>query len=109
MAEGGAGAAAADQRDAQAGGEWKIIGKPTKRLDSPEKVTGKAEFGMDVQIPGLMTALVARPPVFGAKVKSFDAGEGEGGPRGESRRAGAERRRRASRSISGRPSGAATR
>ncbi|HZX65779.1 MAG TPA: xanthine dehydrogenase family protein molybdopterin-binding subunit [Myxococcales bacterium] len=53
--------------------EWKIIGKPTRRLDSAEKITGKAGFGMDVQFPGLRTALVARSPVFGGKVKSFDA------------------------------------
>jgi isoquinoline 1-oxidoreductase subunit beta len=52
--------------------DWKIIGKPTRRLDSPEKITGRAQFGIDVQFPGLRTALVARPPVFGAKVKSFD-------------------------------------
>jgi isoquinoline 1-oxidoreductase beta subunit len=52
---------------------WKLIGKPTRRLDSPEKITGKARFGMDVQFPGLRTALVARSPVFGGKVKSFDA------------------------------------
>ncbi|HWE22990.1 MAG TPA: xanthine dehydrogenase family protein molybdopterin-binding subunit [Myxococcales bacterium] len=51
---------------------WKILGKPTRRLDSPEKITGKAQFGMDVQFPGLRTALVARSPVFGGKVKSFD-------------------------------------
>lgn len=53
--------------------DWKIIGKPTKRLDSPEKVTGTAQFGMDVQFPGLMTAQVARSPVFGGTVKSFNA------------------------------------
>jgi len=53
--------------------EWKRIGKPTKRLDSPEKVAGRAQFGMDVRFPGLMTALVARSPVFGGKVKSFNA------------------------------------
>jgi isoquinoline 1-oxidoreductase beta subunit len=52
---------------------WKRIGKPTKRLDSPEKVTGRAQFGMDVRFPGLMTAVVARAPVFGGKVKSFNA------------------------------------
>jgi len=52
---------------------WKIIGKPTKRLDSPEKVTGKAEFGLDVRFPGLMTAVIERPPVFGAKVRGFSA------------------------------------
>lgn len=53
--------------------DWKIIGKPTKRLDSPEKITGRAQFGMDVQFDGLLTAVVAHAPVFGGKVKSFDA------------------------------------
>jgi isoquinoline 1-oxidoreductase subunit beta len=52
--------------------DWKLIGKPTKRLDTPEKITGKAQFGMDVQFEGLLTAVVARPPVFGGKVKSLD-------------------------------------
>ena len=53
--------------------DWKIIGKATNRLDSPEKITGRARFGMDVQFDGLLTAVVAHPPVFGATVKSFDA------------------------------------
>jgi isoquinoline 1-oxidoreductase beta subunit len=53
--------------------DWKLIGKPTRRLDTPEKITGRARFGMDVQFDGLLTAVVARPPVFGGKVKSFDA------------------------------------
>ena len=53
--------------------DWKVIGKPTKRLDSQVKVDGRAQFGMDVQFPGLLTALVARPPVFGGSVASFDA------------------------------------
>ncbi len=53
--------------------DWKLIGKATKRLDSPEKITGRAAFGIDIQFPGLLTAVVARPPVFGASVKSFDA------------------------------------
>src|SRR5262249_20204209 len=53
--------------------DWTILGKPTKRLDSPEKVSGRAQFGLDVTFPGLMTALVARSPVFGGKVKSFRA------------------------------------
>jgi isoquinoline 1-oxidoreductase beta subunit len=51
--------------------DWKILGKPTKRLDSPQKVTGQAEFGIDVKVPGMKTALVARSPVFGGKVKAF--------------------------------------
>ncbi|AXY73899.1 xanthine dehydrogenase family protein molybdopterin-binding subunit [Paraflavitalea soli] len=53
--------------------EWKYIGKGARRLDTPEKINGQAKFGMDVQFPGLLTALVARPPVFGGKVRSFDA------------------------------------
>jgi isoquinoline 1-oxidoreductase subunit beta len=53
--------------------DWKIIGKRTRRLDTPEKTTGRATFGMDVKFDGLLTAVVARWPVFGAKVKSFDA------------------------------------
>jgi len=52
--------------------DWKIIGKPTRRLDTPEKITGRAKFGMDVQFEGLMTAMVARAPAFGATVKSFE-------------------------------------
>jgi len=55
--------------------DWKVIGKPTKRLDIPEKITGQAKFGMDVQFDGLMTAVVARPPVFGGSVKSFEGAE----------------------------------
>ncbi len=53
--------------------DWKLLGKPTKRLDSPEKVTGRAQFGMDVRLPGMLTALVARSPVFGGKVRGFRA------------------------------------
>ena len=60
--------------------DWKIIGKPTRRLDSPEKITGKARFGLDVAFPGLRTALLARAPVFGAKVRSFDATEAKRRP-----------------------------
>ncbi|MCX8030779.1 MAG: xanthine dehydrogenase family protein molybdopterin-binding subunit [Thermodesulfovibrionales bacterium] len=52
---------------------FKVIGKPTKHLDTKEKVNGKAIFGIDVKVPGMLTALVARPPVFGAKVKSYNA------------------------------------
>lgn len=51
-------------------GDWKLIGTSQKRLDTPEKVTGRAIFGADVQLPGMLTALIARPPVFGAKLRS---------------------------------------
>ena len=52
---------------------WTIAGKPTKRLDSPSKTNGRAKFGIDTWVPGLRVAVVARSPVFGGKVKSFDA------------------------------------
>lgn len=53
--------------------DWKLIGKPTRRIDARDKVTGKALFGIDQRLPGLRVAVVARPPVFGGKVRSFDA------------------------------------
>jgi isoquinoline 1-oxidoreductase beta subunit len=53
--------------------EWKILGKPTRRLDAADKAAGRAGFGLDVRLPGMLTALVARAPVFGATVKSFQA------------------------------------
>jgi isoquinoline 1-oxidoreductase beta subunit len=52
---------------------YTIVGKPLHRLDSPAKIDGTAIFGIDVQVPGLLTAVVARPPVFGGKVTSFTA------------------------------------
>jgi isoquinoline 1-oxidoreductase beta subunit len=55
--------------------DWKLIGTVVRRLDSPEKITGTAEFGIDVQFPGLRTALVLRPPAFGAKLSTYDATE----------------------------------
>src|SRR5678815_4678474 len=48
--------------------DWKLIGTAVRRLDTPEKITGKAQFGIDVQLPGLRIAVVARPPAFGAKL-----------------------------------------
>jgi len=50
-----------------------LLGKPLKRLDSPAKINGTAVFGIDVQVPGMLTAVIERPPVFGGKVKSHDA------------------------------------
>lgn len=52
--------------------QWKLIGTKVRRIDSPEKVTGKAQFGIDVAFPGLRTAVVARPPAFGARLVKFD-------------------------------------
>jgi isoquinoline 1-oxidoreductase beta subunit len=60
--------------------DWKIIGTPVKRLDTPAKVDGSAGFGIDVRLPGMLVAVVARPPVFGGTVKSFDAAKAKAVP-----------------------------
>jgi isoquinoline 1-oxidoreductase beta subunit len=54
--------------------DFRIIGKATRRLDTPDKVNGAARFGIDTAMPGLLTALVARSPVVGGKVAGFKAG-----------------------------------
>ncbi len=51
---------------------FKLIGKPIKRLDTPEKINGKGVFGIDVKLPGMLVAVVERAPVFGAKVKNVN-------------------------------------
>lgn len=53
--------------------DWTLIGKSMSRLDSAQKVSGRAQYGMDVRFEGLKTAMVARSPTFGGKVCSFDA------------------------------------
>src|SRR5881409_2517408 len=60
--------------------DWKILGTRVKRLDSPAKVDGSAVFGIDVKAPGLLVAVVARSPVFGGKVQSFDAAKAKAVP-----------------------------
>ena len=52
--------------------DFTLVGKPTRRLDTPSKTNGTAQFGLDVIIPGMLTAVVARPPVFGGKVAKLD-------------------------------------
>ncbi len=53
--------------------KYRIVGRPTLRIDSREKVNGKAIFGLDASVSGMLTAVVAHPPVFGGKVKSLHA------------------------------------
>jgi len=60
--------------------EFKIIGKSVKGLDTREKTNGKALFGIDVNIPGMLVALVEPPPVFGGKVVSFNADKAKAVP-----------------------------
>jgi isoquinoline 1-oxidoreductase beta subunit len=53
--------------------DWKIAGKPLKRLDTADKLTGKLVYGIDLKLPGMLNAAIKDCPVFGGKVKSFDA------------------------------------
>jgi len=53
--------------------EFRHIGKPTGRLDARAKASGKQQFGIDFTLPGMKVAVVARPPVFGARLRSVDA------------------------------------
>jgi isoquinoline 1-oxidoreductase subunit beta len=52
---------------------WKIAGKRLARLDTVDKVTGKQVYGADLKLPGMLNAAIKDCPVFGGKVKSFDA------------------------------------
>ena len=52
---------------------WKLVGKPVKRLDTLPKLDGSQVFGMDLKMPGMLNAAVKDCPVFGGKLKSFDA------------------------------------
>lgn len=62
---------------------FKIIGKPTRRVDAPAKVNGTAQFGIDITaktVPNLHVAVIKRPPAFGATVKKFNADKVNGIP-----------------------------
>ena len=58
--------------------DWKIAGKPLKRLDTADKVVGKMMYGIDFTLPGMLNAAIKDCPVFGGKVKSFDAAKVSG-------------------------------
>jgi isoquinoline 1-oxidoreductase beta subunit len=52
--------------------EFRLIGKPTPRLDSLAKCDGSQKFSLDLDLPGMLVALLARPPVFGGRVRGFE-------------------------------------
>ncbi|HET7863021.1 MAG TPA: molybdopterin cofactor-binding domain-containing protein, partial [Burkholderiaceae bacterium] len=52
---------------------WRLAGKPVKRLDTLDKLVGRQVYGMDLKLPGLLNAAIKDCPVFGGKLKSFDA------------------------------------
>jgi isoquinoline 1-oxidoreductase subunit beta len=55
--------------------QFTLVGKPTRRLDTPSKTNGSAQFGLDVKVPGMLYAVVSRPPTFGGKVSSIDSAD----------------------------------
>jgi len=60
--------------------DFTIIGKPTPRLDARAKATGTQQFGMDFKPEGAKVVVLAHPPVFGGKVKKFDAAKAKAVP-----------------------------
>ncbi|MDJ0890822.1 MAG: molybdopterin-dependent oxidoreductase [Gammaproteobacteria bacterium] len=52
--------------------DWKLIGKPVKRLDTLDKLTGKQVFGADLKLPGMLNASIRACPTFGGTLKAFD-------------------------------------
>ena len=60
--------------------DWKIAGKPLKRLDTFDKVTGAQKYSIDFTLPGMLCAAIKESPVFGGKLKSFDASKVMGMP-----------------------------
>jgi isoquinoline 1-oxidoreductase beta subunit len=60
--------------------DWKLIGKSVKRLDTMPKVTGAQVYGFDLKLPGMLNAAIKDCPVFGGKVKSFEAAKVQGMP-----------------------------
>jgi isoquinoline 1-oxidoreductase subunit beta len=60
--------------------DWKIAGKPLKRLDTAPKLTGAHVYSLDLKLPGLLCAAIKDTPVFGGKLVSFDAAKVQGMP-----------------------------
>lgn len=60
--------------------DFKLIGHPLPRVDIPAKVNGSAQFGLDVRVPGMLFAVVARCPTFGGKPGEFDAAKAKAVP-----------------------------
>jgi len=60
--------------------DFELIGHPTPRVDVPPKVNGSAQFGLDVRVPGMLYAVIARCPTFGGKPAQFDAAKAKAVP-----------------------------
>jgi isoquinoline 1-oxidoreductase beta subunit len=60
--------------------DWRIIGKPVKRLDTLDKLDGRKVYAIDVKLPGMLNAAIKDAPVFGSKIMGFDAAKVQGMP-----------------------------
>src|SRR3954447_20903218 len=60
--------------------DWKIAGKPVKRLDTADKLTGKQVYAIDMKLPGMLNAAIKDAPVYGSKVTSVDESKAKGMP-----------------------------
>jgi isoquinoline 1-oxidoreductase beta subunit len=60
--------------------EWKIAGKPLKRLDTADKLNGRKVYGIDLKLPGMLHAAIKDSPVFGSTVVNFDVARVSGMP-----------------------------
>jgi len=60
--------------------DWKIIGKPMKRIDTADKLDGSKIYGIDVKLPGMLCAAIKDCPVFGGKLASYDESKVAGRP-----------------------------
>ena len=60
--------------------DWKIAGKPMKRLDTAAKLNGSKVYAIDLQLPGMLNAAVKACPVFGGKLVSYDEAKVKGMP-----------------------------
>lgn len=73
LASAAAGIASVPEFKLKTANQFKLAGKPARRIDVPAKVDGSATFGIDVQLPGMLHAAVAHCPVYGGKVKRYDS------------------------------------
>ena len=69
-------AARSQEHQAEGRSEWKIAGKPLKRLDTATKLNGSQMYAIDAKLPGMLNAAIKQCPVFGGKLVSYDEAEG---------------------------------
>jgi isoquinoline 1-oxidoreductase beta subunit len=80
LAEAAAALPAPQNVQVKAPGDFKYVGKTMQRLDTPSKVDGSAQFGIDVRLPNMLYAALAQPPELGGTVKSFNADKAKAMP-----------------------------